>query len=106
MTERITFCKIPTGKNPVTGRPYTNTDAIPVFSCWAAPWNQSLANVIAAIGEELQDMTTFIVRYQQVQPITNDMLIDWNGLKYSISDLSPDHINRDYTRILVKKVTA
>lgn len=106
MTERVTFCKIPPGKNPTTGRPYTSDDASPVFSCWAAPWNQSMANVIAAIGEEQQDLATLIVRYQQIQPITSDMIITWNGIKYSISDLSPDHINRDYTRILIKKVTA
>lgn len=75
-----------------------------VFSCWASIQTQYLSDLKASMGTILEGTLNFIVRYQQIMEITNDMKIEWHGKLYEIVTITKGEFKQDFTTIVAKEV--
>ncbi|WP_025726783.1 phage head closure protein [Heyndrickxia ginsengihumi] len=102
MNQRVEFYKVEKSKDDWGD--ITEQDVL-VFSCWANIRTQFLKEIQATIGTVLENTITFIIRYQQAQPITNDMTIVHNGMRYGIIQINQDLQNKEFTTVICKAVS-
>ncbi|MEZ0117818.1 UNVERIFIED_ORG: SPP1 family predicted phage head-tail adaptor [Heyndrickxia coagulans] len=76
-----------------------------VLECWAAIRTQYLKEIQATIGTVLENTITFIIRYQQAKPITNDMTVVHDKRRYEIVQINPDLQNKEFTTVICKEVS-
>lgn len=102
MNQRISFYKVQKTKDDYGE--YVEQDVL-VFSCWATIRTQFLKEALANIGTVLQDTITFIIRHQQAQEITNDMVVEHNKKRYQIIEINPDLQNKQFMTVICKAVS-
>ncbi|WZX99673.1 phage head closure protein [Bacillus sp. FSL W7-1360] len=102
MNERIVFLKKIARKDQ-HGTPQLAYEE--VFSCWAMMMTQYLREVTATVGTKLENTVTFVVRHQQRQAITNDMVIKHQGIQYEIIQINPDLRHKAFMTVIAREVT-
>ncbi|WZY00360.1 phage head closure protein [Bacillus sp. FSL W7-1360] len=102
MNERIVFLKKIARKDP-HGTPQSTNEE--VFSCWSMIMTQYLKEVTATIGTKLENTVTFVVRHQQRQEVTNDMVIKHQGIQYEIIQINPDLQHKAFMTVIAREVT-
>ncbi|EUJ34270.1 phage head closure protein [Brochothrix campestris] len=75
-----------------------------VFSCWSSVQSQFLNEIKSTIGTVLEDTLTFIIRYQQIAEVKNNMKIVFDGETYEIVKITKGVSRKDFTTIIAKAV--
>ncbi|EIT85911.1 putative phage head-tail adaptor [Fictibacillus macauensis ZFHKF-1] len=101
MNERITFYGIESKKDDYGDKIETKVDK---YACWASVRTQYLKEVQATIGTVLENTITFFIRYKK-QEIDTAWKVEWRGQPYEIIQVNPDHVKKDITAVIVKKVS-
>ncbi|AQZ93171.1 MULTISPECIES: phage head closure protein [Bacillus] len=102
LNKRITFLKQTQGKDSYGAPTMVYKE---VTSCWASVESQQLKEFITTYGTELQNIITFLIRSKQRVPITDDMMISFQGQKYKIVEIQPDLKSSMYDLIVAKAVS-
>lgn len=79
------------------------TKQVDVFSTWAYVRQQYLNEIATTSGGTLENTITFVIRYDQPQPINTGMAIKWNGKTYQIVKANPDLANKQWTTLIAKE---
>lgn len=81
------------GKNKLVHNPNTGANVsqfVTVFTLWCMPYTRSIYQQIMLTPEQL-DQPVIIVRHNP--KISADMLVKYNGVQYTITNISPDDSN-------------
>lgn len=100
LNDRITIIKIESGSGP---DPSDETET-ELFSCWAKIRTQNIKDVKDYKGTAFEDTTDIVIRQIQKQPITNKMMVKWQGKKYNIVKINPDTAFKEYMVLVVKLI--
>jgi SPP1 family predicted phage head-tail adaptor len=74
-----------------------------VYSCWTMIKTQFLKEIQAAIGTELENTLTFVIRHQNT--VTNDLFLVHRGIRYEIVQINPDFQYKRFDTIICKVVS-
>uniref|UniRef100_UPI003B5894C7 phage head closure protein n=2 Tax=Bacillaceae TaxID=186817 RepID=UPI003B5894C7 len=91
------------GKDPESGE---NIELVePLFSCWAEVREQKLREKLSTAGTFLENSITFIIRYQQIKKVTNNMYVLHDDELFEIKDILPNSQKKDLMNVLAEKVS-
>lgn len=103
LNTRISFVTRKNGKDPESGE---NIELVePLFSCWAEVREQKLREKLSTAGTFLENSITFIIRYQQIKKVTNNMYVLHDDELFEIKDILPNSQKKDMMNVLAEKVS-
>jgi SPP1 family predicted phage head-tail adaptor len=102
LNERITFNK----KQTVKVNGISTANNVVIASVWAAVIIQRLSDRMANIGNEVANITTFVIREKQDFEIDNKMTVSWGNTTYQIKDIDPDPVNHEWKTIICEVISS
>lgn len=97
LNDRINIIFKQVGDGPDTGE-----DKILLFSCWTYEKKRTLKGIKDSTGTLYEDTINFVIRYDQVEEVTNKMIVSWKNKSSDIINVNPDSGDKKFTIIVAK----
>ncbi|NPC94795.1 phage head closure protein [Bacillus sp. WMMC1349] len=103
LNTRVSFVHKKNGKDPVSRENIEILETL--FSCWAEIREQKLREKLSTVGTIYENSITFIIRYQQIKKVTNNMHVLHHDELYEIKDILPNSQDQDLINVFAEKVS-